>query len=81
MVRSFILMKMVPFQAHQLIHSQETTNLVTDFTKIMLPMIQQKASFELVDGYLTADSWYRPKEILEAGTTWKASTEKISVHF
>ena len=38
-----------------------------------------KASFELVDGYLTADSWYRPKEILEAGTTWKASTEKIFV--
>ena len=25
---------------------------------------------------MTADSWYRPKEILEAGTTWKASTEK-----
>lgn len=56
--------------------TQETTNLVTDFTKNNAAYDSTKASFELVDGYLTADSWYRPKEILEAGTTWKASTEK-----
>ena len=56
--------------------TQGTTNLVTDFTKNNAAYDSTKASFELVDGYLTADSWYRPKEILEAGTTWKASTEK-----
>ena len=56
--------------------TQETTNLVTDFTKNNAAYDSTKASFELVDGYLTADSWYRPKEILESGTTWKASTEK-----
>ena len=27
-----------------------------------------------VDGYLVADTWYRPKEILRGGTTWEAST-------
>lgn len=56
--------------------TQGTTNLVTDFTKNNAAYDSTKSSFELVDGYLTADSWYRPKEILEAGTTWKASTEK-----
>ena len=56
--------------------TQGTTNLVTDFTKNNAAFDSTKASFELVDGYLTADSWYRPNEILEAGTTWKASTEK-----
>ena len=56
--------------------TQGTTNLVTDFTKNNAAYDSTKASFELVDGYLTADSWYRPKEILEAGTTWKDSTEK-----
>ena len=56
--------------------TQGTTNLVTDFTKNNAAYDSTKASFELVDGYLTADSWYRPKEILEAGTTWKSSTEK-----
>ncbi len=31
-------------------------------------------SFTQVDGYLTANSWYRPKDILKNGTTWTAST-------
>ncbi len=30
-------------------------------------------SFTNVDGYLTASSWYRPKDILKAGTTWTPS--------
>ncbi|MHA8138291.1 glycoside hydrolase family 70 protein [Lactobacillaceae bacterium Scapto_B20] len=28
-----------------------------------------------VDGFLTPDSWYRPKEILKNGTDWQPSTE------
>ncbi len=31
-------------------------------------------SFTQVDGYLTANSWYRPKDILKNGTTWTAAT-------
>lgn len=31
-------------------------------------------SFTNVDGYLTASSWYRPKDILKSGTTWTPST-------
>ncbi|MCT3057579.1 glycoside hydrolase family 70 protein [Leuconostoc citreum] len=34
-----------------------------------------KSSFENVDGYLTADTWYRPTDILKNGDTWTASTE------
>ena len=34
-----------------------------------------KESIETVDGYLTADSWYRPKEILRNGENWEASSE------
>ena len=30
---------------------------------------------ELVDGYFTANTWYRPKEILKDGKEWTASTE------
>ena len=33
-------------------------------------------SFEHVDHYLTAESWYRPKYILKDGKTWTQSTEK-----
>ncbi|MEE1424415.1 MAG: glycoside hydrolase family 70 protein, partial [Streptococcus salivarius] len=33
-------------------------------------------SFEHLDNFLTADSWYRPKQILKDGKYWTASTEK-----
>ena len=32
-------------------------------------------SIENVDGFLTADTWYRPKQILKNGTTWTDSKE------
>lgn len=32
------------------------------------------ASFDNINGYLTAESWYRPKEILENGESWRPST-------
>ncbi len=32
------------------------------------------SSIDNVDGYLTADSWYRPKKILKDGKTWTKST-------
>ncbi len=31
-------------------------------------------SIQNVNGYLTADTWYRPKQILKDGTTWTDST-------
>ena len=33
-------------------------------------------SFTTVDGYLTAESWYRPKDIQVSDTQWRASTDK-----
>ncbi|MBU7456161.1 glycoside hydrolase family 70 protein [Leuconostoc fallax] len=32
-------------------------------------------SFENVDGFLTADTWYRPTDILKDGQTWTASSD------
>lgn len=32
-------------------------------------------SIDNVDGFLTADTWYRPKDILENGTNWRASND------
>ena len=49
MVRSFILMKMVPFQAHQRIHSHKKQQiLLLILQKIMLPTIQQKQALNLL---------------------------------
>ncbi|WP_398601056.1 glycoside hydrolase family 70 protein [Streptococcus tangpeifui] len=33
------------------------------------------SSFETVDNYVTADSWYRPRKILKNGESWQTSTE------
>ena len=35
-----------------------------------------KDSFTEIDGYLTADSWYRPKDILVNGKDWTTSSDK-----
>lgn len=32
-------------------------------------------SIDNVDGFLTADTWYRPKDILENGTNWRPSND------
>ena len=56
--------------------TQGTTNLVSDFSKNNAAYDSTAKSFELIDGYLTADSWYRPKAVLDNGTTWKASSEE-----
>lgn len=53
--------------------SQELTPLVSDFSVNNRAFDSQESSFELVDGYLTADSWYRPAMILQNGTDWVAS--------
>ncbi|KXT76791.1 glycoside hydrolase family 70 protein [Streptococcus sp. DD12] len=51
-------------------------NLLTDgFTSHNKAYDSTQKSFETVDGYLTADSWYRPAYILEDGKEWKASSE------
>ncbi|MFR2571876.1 MAG: hypothetical protein ACLS9T_00335 [Streptococcus salivarius] len=41
---------------------------------ITVPTIHLKLAFELINGYLTADSWYRPASIIKDGVTWQAST-------
>ncbi len=46
-----------------------------NFAKNNQAYSNQAESFETVDNYLTADSWYRPKAILKDGKTWTASSE------
>ena len=53
-----------------------TTNLVDAFSSHNRAYDSKKVSFELVDGYLTPNSWYRPVTILENGEKWRVSTEK-----
>ncbi len=52
------------------------TNLVDNFSKNNQAYDSTEKSFELVDGYLTANSWYRPTKVLENGETWVDSTEE-----
>ena len=51
------------------------TNLVDNFSKNNQAYDSTEKSFELVDGYLTANSWYRPTKVLENGEKWVDSTE------
>ena len=53
-----------------------TTNLVDGFSSHNRAYDSKKESFELVDGYLTPNSWYRPVTILANGEKWRVSTEK-----
>ena len=53
-----------------------TTNLIDAFSSHNRAYDSKKESFELVDGYLTPNSWYRPVTILENGEKWRVSTEK-----
>lgn len=47
-----------------------TTNIVDGFSINNRAYDSSEASFELIDGYLTADSWYRPASIIKDGVTW-----------
>ena len=52
------------------------TNLVDNFSKNNQAYDSTEKSFELVDGYLTANSWYRPTKVLDNGEKWVDSTEE-----
>ena len=54
---------------------QGTSSLNNEFTQKNAFHGTTEKDIETVDGYLTADSWYRPKFILKDGKTWLASTE------
>ena len=58
-----------------------TTNLVDAFSSHNRAYDSKKESFELVDGYLTPNSWYRPVTILEMVKNGVCQLRKISVHF
>lgn len=53
---------------------QGTTNGNTEFTSNNSAYTFDKDSFENIDNFLTADTWYRPRNILQNGTTWVSST-------
>ncbi|MFZ2966872.1 MAG: glycoside hydrolase family 70 protein, partial [Leuconostoc falkenbergense] len=46
----------------------------SDYTTHNAAYDNTAASFDNINGYLTAESWYRPKEILENGESWRPST-------
>lgn len=52
------------------------TDLVDNFSKNNQAYDSTEKSFELVDGYLTANSWYRPTKVLDNGKKWVDSTEE-----
>lgn len=52
------------------------TDLVDNFSKNNQAYDSTEKSFELVDGYLTANSWYRPTKVLDNGEKWVDSTEE-----
>lgn len=49
---------------------------VTDFAKHNVANSNQPSDFtNTVDGFLTAETWYRPKQILDNGTKWRNSNK------
>ena len=54
---------------------QGTSSLNNEFTRMNAFHGTTEKDIETVDGYLTADTWYRPKAILKDGKTWTQSTE------
>ena len=47
-----------------------------DFAKHNVANSNKSSDFtNTVDGFLTAETWYRPKQILDNGTRWRASTK------
>lgn len=52
------------------------TDLVDNFSKNNQAYDSTEKSFELVDGYLTANSWYRPTKVLDNGEKWVDSTKE-----
>ncbi|KRM95482.1 YG repeat-containing glycosyl hydrolase family 70 protein [Liquorilactobacillus aquaticus DSM 21051] len=55
----------------QNIPSQDSSaKAVADFAAHNTAYSHNKKSFENINGYLTADSWYRPKYILRDGQSW-----------
>ena len=54
---------------------QGLTKLNNDYTPHNQIVNFENTSLETIDNYVTADSWYRPKDILKNGKTWTASSE------
>ncbi|MEX0380687.1 glycoside hydrolase family 70 protein [Leuconostoc sp. MS02] len=55
---------------------QGLTSQNNSFTAHNAAETTSKDSFTAIDGYLTADSWYRPKDILTDGKNWEPSSDK-----
>ncbi|WP_270339810.1 glycoside hydrolase family 70 protein, partial [Leuconostoc citreum] len=60
----------IEYQFQQGLTSQNNIDKVHNSAKSY-----DEQSFENVDGFLTADSWYRPNDILKDGKTWQPSSE------
>ncbi|MGG0922138.1 glycoside hydrolase family 70 protein [Leuconostoc suionicum] len=56
-------------------YTEGLTSQNDDFTEHNAIINNDSKSIDNVNGYITAASWYRPKDILENGQTWVSSTE------
>ncbi|KRM95107.1 dextransucrase [Liquorilactobacillus aquaticus DSM 21051] len=56
------------------LYKEGLSNLDDEYTENNSAYDTSTKSFKTTDGYLTANSWYRPKNILRNGVQWEASS-------
>ncbi|MHA8110602.1 glycoside hydrolase family 70 protein [Lactobacillaceae bacterium Melli_B4] len=60
----------------QYLFTNNGNSLVNDISKHNVVNSTNLSDYKnTVDGFLTADTWYRPKDILDGGSTWRPSTD------
>ncbi len=65
--------ELLPTNSYQFKSGLSSEN--SDYTSHNAVNSTQADDYTAIDGYLTADSWYRPKDILANGQTWTAASK------
>ncbi|MHA5105991.1 glycoside hydrolase family 70 protein [Oenococcus oeni] len=65
--------ELLPTNSYQFKSGLSSEN--SDYTSHNAVNSTQADDYTAIDGYLTADSWYRPKDILDNGQTWTAASK------
>lgn len=65
--------ELLPTNSYQFKSGLSSEN--SDYTSHNTVNSTQADDYTAIDGYLTADSWYRPKDILDNGQTWTAASK------
>lgn len=61
---------------HHISAKVSSNKAVKKFAAHNIAKTTNSQSFETLDGYLTADSWYQPKEILAGGRIWRKAKSR-----